>query len=186
MVDMAKEEKGIQRGITLAFLATLAAFVLSYLTLPAFFAFPEPLDQRLAFALAAGVFPGLVLVAAVGMVSTTRRTSPEDIGGAAAGPPSPRLAVKSAFLQNTLEQTVIAAIAIAAYAALVSGPWLALVPATILLFGAGRIAFYRAYPGGAAARSFGMSLTLMPGLLLLLASAVMILVQIAQSWIFLP
>ena len=101
------------------------------------------------------------------MVSTARRTSPEDIGGAAAGPPSEKLAIKAAFLQNTLEQSVVAIVTIIAFATLVTGSGLALVPAAVIMFVIGRVLFYRGYPGGAGARAFGMGLTLMPSALLL-------------------
>lgn len=178
MVDMAHQERGIRRGIALAALVTMAVFILFWLLVPLFFTFPEAPDEKLALALKANLFIAITLVAAVAMVSTTRRVSPDDIGGAAYGPPSPRLAVKSAFLQNTLEQAVIAAMTLAAFAALASGPFLALIPATVILFIAGRILFYRAYPGGAASRSFGMALTQMPALILLLASAVMLAAQL--------
>lgn len=179
MVDMVRQEKGIRRGLSLATLLTLAAFALAFIGLPHIFTFPEALDARLAFALKAALFIVVVLAAAVGMVSTARRASPEDIGGAAAGPPGPRLALKAAFLQNTLEQSVIATLALFGYAALVSGPWLTLIPAAVLTFIAGRILFYRGYPGGAAARSLGMGLTMMPFLLLLLAGVGMVMAEIA-------
>ena len=167
MVDMAREERGIRRGTSAAFIVVLSGFAGGYGLLPRLFGFPEQLAERLAFAALCAGPVALVLLVAVFMVSTTRRFSPEDIGGAAAGPPSPRLALKAAFLQNTLEQAVITCIAMLAFAAVFAGAWLALVAVTSGLFVLGRVLFYRGYPGGAGARALGMGLTLLPGTLLL-------------------
>ena len=170
MVDMAREERGIRRGTSAAFIVVLSGFAGGYGLLPRLFGFPEQLAERLAFAALCAGPVALVLLVAVFMVSTTRRFSPEDIGGAAAGPPSPRLALKAAFLQNTLEQAVITCIAMLAFAAVFAGAWLALVAVTSGLFVLGRVLFYRGYPGGASARAFGMGLTLLPGSILLVVA----------------
>lgn len=43
-----------------------------------------------------------------------------------------------------------------------SKPTLFFIPAAVLLFGIGRIAFLKGYPKGAGARSFGMATTALP------------------------
>jgi Flp pilus assembly protein TadB len=102
---------------------------------------------------------------AILLVSTARRFSAEDIGGQAAGPPSDRLAIKAAFLQNTLEQTVLAGGFYLALAAVAGGPWLALIPVAAILFVVGRVLFFLRYHRGARGRSLGMALTMMPSAL---------------------
>jgi hypothetical protein len=82
--------------------------------------------------------PAFVLMVAILMVSTGRRFSAADIGGQAAGPPSEKLAIKAAFLQNTLEQAVIAAGFFFALAAVADGAWLALLPVSAALFVVGK------------------------------------------------
>jgi hypothetical protein len=164
-VDMAAEERAILRDSTLASMATLAAFVAAYFVVPAFAELPESPAGRLAFAAGLWAVPCVVLMVAILMVSTARRVSPEDIGGQAAGPPSDRLAIKSAFLQNTLEQTVLAGGFYLALAAVAGGRWLALLPASALLFVLGRVLFYRGYHRGAGGRALGMALTMMPSVL---------------------
>lgn len=168
MVDMVREERLIRARTTLAFAITLACFALGRLLLPQVLTFPDALPERLALAAQANAFVLLWLLAGVGMVSWTRRHSPEDIGGAAAGPPSERLAIRSAFLQNTLEQAVLTGGALFAFAAVTGGAWLSLVPVAVVLFCIGRWLFHRGYPAGAGARALGMALTLLPGALLLL------------------
>lgn len=164
-IDMARAERSIRLAGTVSLLALAVAVPLGYLLLPMVISFPEDLAERLGFAAKASALVLIWVVAGVGMVSTARRFSPADIGGSAAGPPSEKVALSAAFLQNTLEQAVVAAGLYFALAALISGPWLSLIPVGIVFFFVGRILFLRGYPKGVEGRSLGMSLTLMPTLL---------------------
>lgn len=170
MVDMHKEEMAIRWRTSAALGVTLIAFALAYFILPLFHLFPFQTSHRFALAAQSSAFILIWLLIGIGMVSFGRRQSPEDIGGAAAGPPSDRLAIKVAFLHNTLEQSVLACGAFFAYAAIMDGDALALIPVSVILFGIGRYLFYKGYPHGAGARAFGMGLTLLPGALLLIAA----------------
>lgn len=164
-IDMSVEERAIRRSSAVAFLVTVAAFTGAYFYLPIIMELPTTLPDRLAFAALCWAVPGLVLLAAIMMVSTARRFSADDIGGQAAGPPSEKLAVKAAFLQNTLEQTVIAGAFYFALAASSGGAWMALPPVAVALFVIGRVLFLAGYRRGARGRSLGMSLTMLPTIL---------------------
>lgn len=98
-------------------------------------------------------------------MSRGRRKSAEDIRGSAFAPPSERIAIPAAFLQNSLEQAVLASGVYLALVTLLSGAELSLIVSAIVLFCIGRMAFFRGYPGGAPGRGFGMVLTLLPTLL---------------------
>ena len=123
-IDMARANRRIQSAGTLAFALYLAAVAVAYFLLPAIINFPIELAERLAFAARISAVVLFCLLVAVGIVSTRRRFSPEDIGGAAARPPSEKLAIPAAFLQNTLEQGVLAVGFYLAFASLVQGAWL--------------------------------------------------------------
>jgi len=164
-IDMPAEERAIRRNSTFALMLTVAAFTGAFLFIPNFIELPTELPDRFAFAALCWAIPGLVLIVAIMMVSTGRRMSADDIGGQAAGPPSEKLAVKSAFLQNTLEQTVAAGAFYFALAALAGGAWMALLPAAAALFVVGRVLFFAGYRRGAKGRSFGMALSMLPTLL---------------------
>lgn len=164
-IDMAAEERAIRRGTLLATAATLIGFVAAFQLVPAVADLPQALPDRLAFAVLCWAVPGFILLVAVLIVSTTRRFSAQDIGGQAAGPPSDRLAIKAAFLQNTLEQTVLSAGFYLGLAVVADGRWLALLPVAVILFAVGRILFYRGYHRGAQGRALGMALTMMPAAL---------------------
>lgn len=164
-VDMAAEEHAIRRDTTIAFAVTVAAFTGAYLVASAIGNMPTALPERMSLAVLCWAVSGFVLLVAIMMVSTARRFSPEDIGGQAAGPPSEKLAIKAAFLQNTLEQTVVAGGFYFALAAVAGGPFLGLLPVAVTLFLIGRVLFYSGYSRGAKGRSLGMALTMMPSAL---------------------
>ncbi len=164
-VNLDDEERAIQRAGTIAFVANVVAFVGAYYGLNYVVDFPTGLSERLAFAAIASVFVLVWVLIGVMMVSTGRRQSAEDIGGSAAGPPSDQLAIKAAFLQNTLEQAVLSVGFFAGLAALAGGPWLALICVAVVFFAVGRILFYRGYPEGAKGRALGMTLTMLPTIL---------------------
>ncbi|MBL8552229.1 MAG: MAPEG family protein [Hyphomonadaceae bacterium] len=110
------------------------------------------------------MFIVLWLALAVRMVSRVRFVSAEDNRGAAYAAPSAQLAVKAAFLQNTLEQSVIAIGAHLTLATLIDGSALALIVGAVVLFVIGRAAFLFGYPNGAGARAFGMVVTALPSI----------------------
>lgn len=160
--QLREEQRRILSGSAISGVFCAAVLVGACYLLPRFFTPPESLADRLAFALQADIFVWLWLLIAVRMVSSGRYRSAADNRGSAFSSPSPRLAVKAAFLQNTLEQAALAFGAHLALATLLTGPALFFIPAAVLLFGVGRLAFLRGYPQGAGARSFGMATTAIP------------------------
>ena len=164
-IDLARAERKIRNAATLSLLLFVVAVGLAYLLLTHLVTFPVTLAERLAFAARASAVVLFCVIVAVGMVSTIRKRSPEDIGGAAAGPPSERLAIAAAFLQNTLEQAVVAVGFYFAFVTLATGAWLAAIPVSVAFFVVGRILYLRGYPQGAEGRAFGMTLTMMPVIL---------------------
>lgn len=84
-----------------------------------------------------------------------RRRSAADIDSATKG----LLAVKIAFLQNTLEQAFLGVGAHLLLASVAGDRWLELLVASPILFAVGRWSFYHCYPGGAGARAVGMATT---------------------------
>jgi hypothetical protein len=174
-IDMAAEERAIRLSTAIALVVTIGALAGGYIFLPNVIELPRELPDRLGWAATWWAVPVLALLVAIMMVSTTRRFSAADIGGQAAGPASEGLAVKLAFLQNTLEQTVLAAGFYFALAATADGAWMALLPVAAVLFTMGRILFYVGYKRGAKGRSLGMALTMLPAVLGYLVLAFLII-----------
>ncbi len=161
-MDLKTEQKKVvQRGIVALIVCAGTLAIFRWL-LPQFFQFPVGVPERIAFAVQVDVFLMIWIVLAIRMVSSGRIRSTDDIRGSAFGPPGPKIALKAAFLQNTLEQAVIAVGAHLAIATLVSGPSLSFLIAATVLFAVGRITFYVGYPSGAGSRAFGMVTTMLP------------------------
>ena len=163
-VDLPVERRRIRTRGALALVFCALVLGLGVYWLPRWLSFPVNFADRLAFALRADLFVLIWLLIAVGIVSTIRRYSAEDNAGSAFSPPSSRLAIPAAFLQNTLEQVVITTLAFLALATVEGEAALAYIVASLPLFALGRITFLRGYPGGAGARAFGMVVTALPSL----------------------
>lgn len=161
-VDLPLQQRMVRRRAVLAFVVCAPTLVLASLGLPYLFDFPDGLVDRLAFALRANLFIGLWVLLAVRRVAKVRFESAEDNAGSAYSPPSGRLAVPAAFLQNTLEQAFVAGVGMLALATVEGEPALAYVVAAVLLFSLGRLTFFKGYPAGAGGRAFGIATTAIP------------------------
>lgn len=161
-VDLRVEQAKVRRQSLVATLVCGVTLVGLTLGLPSWIAFPQGADERIGLVLRADVFVALWVVFGVRMIGKIRFQSAEDNAGSAFRPPSARLAVPAAFLQNTLEQALLAVVAHLALAT-VEGDWpLAYVVASVGLFGLGRLTFLLGYPHGAGGRAFGMVTTVLP------------------------
>ena len=168
-MNLETEQRQIRKQSIQAILLCAAVSVGCAVFLPKFVTFPTEVGARLAFAIQTSAVHFAVVVVAVRLVSSARYRSAADIGGAAKGPPSPELAVKVAFLQNTLEQAFLGVGAHLLLASVAGGRWLA------LLFAIGRLSFYRCYSDGAGARAFGMATTALAALTCYLAASALLI-----------
>lgn len=174
-MNLKAEQRQIRKQSKQAFLLCMAISVGCAIFLPKLLTFPTEVGSRLAFAIQTSAVHFAVVMVAVRLVSSERYRSAADIGGAAKGPPSPELAVKVAFLQNTLEQAFLGVGAHLVLASVVGGRWLALLVASDVLFAIGRLSFYRCYSDGAGARAFGMATTALATLTCYLAAGALLI-----------
>ncbi len=120
----------------------------------------DDLATRLAFAVRWLLAPGCTLLAGV-QVAAGRGFHPDAIDGTPT-PASHALEIALRYNRNTVEQTLLAAIAWLGMAVGVSHVALAFIPAMAVLFVAGRITFWLGYLVFPIARAFGMVLTALP------------------------
>ncbi|HZZ33407.1 MAG TPA: hypothetical protein VFE10_15610 [Phenylobacterium sp.] len=120
-----------------------------------------PTGDRLALAWRWLLLPGLCLLVGIGTTANQRFLRADAIDG---GP-----AAKTGFMeinlrynQNTLEQTVMAAIAWTGLSLVLPARDLSLIPALAVQFAIGRAAFFAGYVYAPWARAFGMGLTAYP------------------------
>ena len=120
----------------------------------------DDLATRLAFAVRWLLAPGCTLLAGV-QVAAGRGFHPDAIDGTPT-PKSHALEIALRYNRNTVEQTLLAAIAWLGLAVSVPHASLAVVPAMAALFVVGRVAFWTGYLAYPVARAFGMVLTALP------------------------
>lgn len=117
--------------------------------------------DRLALAVRWLLVPGLCLLVGIGATANRRFFSAEAIdGGPPRGPGAFEINLR--YNINTLEQTVLAAIAWTGLALALPARDLGLIPALAGLFAAGRAAFWLGYLYAPWARAFGLGLTFYP------------------------
>lgn len=160
--DLSAAMAGVRRQAAWSFLLCAPVLGAAVWWLPQQLEFPADMAGRLAFAARASLFVVLWVLIGVGTIARLRRKTPQDNAGSAYGPPTEQLRVPLAFLQNTLEQAVLASFAILALATVEGKAPLAYIVAMVALFAIGRITFRRGYPRGAPGRAFGIVTTLLP------------------------
>jgi hypothetical protein len=143
------------------------AFIVVFLTgryasaLFGFAALPaDNIAARLAFAAHWLMVPGLTLLA--GIWAAGRRGFIADAIDGTRSPLSHSLEINLRYNQNTLEQTLLAAIAWMNLSVVLPQERLVLIPAAAILFGFGRATFWIGYLIYPMARAFGMVLTALP------------------------
>ena len=123
----------------------------------------DDLASRLAFAVRWLLAPGCTLLAGIQFVGS-RGFHPDAIDGTRT-PENHGLEIALRYNLNTLEQTVLAAIAWLGLAVSVSHAALAFIPAMASLFVVGRLTFWIGYLLYPTARAFGMVMTALPTLI---------------------
>ena len=125
---------------------------------------PVAVAERLALAARWLLVPGLCLLAGIGTTANQRFLRADYIDGGKPGP-SDRpgfMEINLRYNTNTLEQTVLAAIAWMGLALQLRPQDLGLIPALAGLFAIGRAAFWLGYLYAPWARAFGLGLTAYP------------------------
>lgn len=117
--------------------------------------------DRLQYALICEIFLTLTLLLGVGLVAQQRFFSDQQIDGSEPDKGS-ALDINIRYLQNTLEQVVLAVIAHLALALVVPASSLNIIPVLVSLFVIARICFLVGYHISAPARAFGFATTFYP------------------------
>ncbi|MEQ1867867.1 MAG: MAPEG family protein [Micropepsaceae bacterium] len=151
--------------------AALAFVVLAWVSAPQLLPnIALPVDDtasRLAFAAQWLLVPGWMLLA--GVFGASRRGFYADAIEGTRTPTAQTLEINLRYNQNTIEQTILAAIAWTSLAVVLPHDELILIPAMAVLFALGRITFWIGYVLHPMGRTFGMSLTVLPTIFAFLA-----------------
>lgn len=175
-MQLSEKQSGVLRGMILALAATAAvlgaaAWLVPESALPA-----DAPSDRMTLAARCILLAGFWLLATIGTLARHRFFTPEDIDGSGLTTGTETARVHQAVLQNTLEQTLLAALVYGSFATLAPAGLLGALPAAAVLFWAGRALFWHGYARGAGGRAFGFALTFYPTVILFLATVILTLV----------
>ncbi|WP_428641895.1 MAPEG family protein [Roseibium sp.] len=175
-MPLSQKQTGVLKGM-------IAALVLSALALGAgAFRFPAdwlPEDTgagRAIFAARTLLFLSFWLLVTIGTLARHRFFTPQDIDGSGLTSGTDTARVLQAVLQNTLEQTVLAALVYTSFAVLAPVALLGALPVAAGLFWLGRALFWHGYARGAAGRALGFALTFYSTVLLFLSTVILTLI----------
>ena len=113
---------------------------------------------RLTYALKCEVFAAPCLLAGVGAIANRRFFIPDAIGGG----PSPSIEIEQRYVENTLEQLLLAMVAHLVLVVVVPDDSIRAVAILVMLFVIGRATFWLGYHISGPARAFGFATTFYP------------------------
>jgi len=154
---MTKTQRRVIAGVLPAATITAVAWVI---------ALRQPMGaagdvgQQIALAARWLLVPAACLFVGIGFIANRRFLSEDAIDGGAS--PGHAGMIASRYVQNTLEQAVLASLIWLALAAIEPARAAILVPMLATLFGVGRIAFWIGYLLAPWGRAFGFGLTFYP------------------------
>ncbi|MBM4204771.1 MAG: MAPEG family protein [Gammaproteobacteria bacterium] len=166
-MSLDQNQKGVLRGILPAIVVMSAVLPLPLILDVAPWLEPD----RSRSLLLTAVLLAAPMAICIASIARFRFFSPADIHGSGLTAGSDRIRILQSVLQNTLEQTVLAAIVQTAWILVASKQWLPVANLAAILFVAGRIFFATGYAKGAPARAFGFGLTFYPSVVLLFGAS---------------
>ncbi|WP_269585019.1 MAPEG family protein [Roseibium sp. Sym1] len=175
-MQLSQKQTSVFKGMAAALLVSGLALAAGAFLLPAGLPAEAGTGGRLELLAICTLAISVWLLASIGVLARHRFFTPEDIDGSGLTSGSAEASVLQAVLQNTLEQTVLAASVYGCFAILAPAHYLGALPAAAGLFWIGRALFWHGYAKGAGGRAFGFALTFYSTVLLLITTVVMALI----------
>lgn len=123
----------------------------------------------------------LCLVFSIGRLAKHRFFRPDVIDGRGLREDSDRAIILQSLLQNTLEQSVLAAFVYGTWTLLMPSAWLSVVPLAALSFALGRVLFFVGYRRGAVGRAVGFTMAFYQSVLMLNCTICVLLLSAIAS-----
>jgi hypothetical protein len=166
-MTLSSTQRGVLAGMLSALTISIAIIVYGVWADPLGYGSELSLEQRTKALAAASLGPAICLLFCIARLAKHRFFTPVDIDGSGLTHGSERARLLQALLQNTLEQTMLTALAYLAWTLAMPSTWLSVVPMASVAFCAGRVLFFVGYEHGASTRSFGFALTAYPTFIML-------------------
>lgn len=164
---LTEKQTGVIKGMVVGMAIACAIVVGGSLFNPFTLDSSATIAERLSLAIQCLLLPAVFLVASVGRLAKHRFFTPQDIDGGGFSDDSQHAKTLQSLLQNTLEQFCIALAIYLAWAVIMPGQTLSVIPLAAVAFSIGRILFFVGYNGGAPSRALGFTLTFYPSAVML-------------------
>lgn len=157
---MSNDQRKVLAGMVAATVFSIAFFEVVFRLTDVGLTPPGGIDPslRLEYALKCEVFAALCLVAGVAKIANRRFFIPDAIEGDS----SPKIEIDRRYLQNTLEQLVLAVVAHLALVTILPAASIRAVAVLVMMFVIGRVTFWIGYHYSGPARAFGFATTFYP------------------------
>lgn len=179
-MEFAEKQRGVFQRMIVGALVTAIVLLFGALLNPFGFAVDWNASERLWVAAVSLLFPAVMLMVSIGRLAMRRFNHADDIDGGGLTHGSVEAKILQSILQNTLEQAVLAGFVYVAWAAIMPGRTMSVVPLAGMLFVLGRIMFFASYSRGAPWRGTGFALTFYPSILMLVVVSTYLLGEFAS------
>ena len=165
-MSLTEQQANVLRGMGLGIFVSLLLVLYGIIFNPFSFSESEAMDDRIVVLARCLLIPLSVLIISIARIARYRFFSSEDIDSTAASTPSSPLLCLQSLLQNTLEQTILAAFVYCLWIVMTPSVWLSVLPLSACCFLIGRILFIKGFRKGAVSRALGFALTFYPTVIL--------------------
>lgn len=156
---MDPKQRGVLRGMLVGVICSILLIFYGVKFNPFGYPFEINLENRLRVAAKSCLPLAVILTVSIGRLAKHRFFTPNDIDGSGLTQASAQAQILQSIIQNTMEQSIIAALTYLAWSVLMPGNLLSVVPLASIAFGIGRLLFIIGYSYGAPARALGFTLS---------------------------
>ena len=156
---MDRKQKGVLKGMLFGLLCSISLIVYGEKFNPFGYQFEMNLENRLRVAVKCCLPLAISLAISIGRLAKHRFFTPNDIDGSGLTQGSAQAKILQSIIQNTIEQSLLAALTYLSWSVIMPGNLLSVVPLASIAFGIGRFLFIIGYVYGAPARALGFTLS---------------------------
>ena len=167
-MKLTQKQAGVLPRIIVGAIIAIAIVACGSFLNPLSFDSSLDITGRLSVAIQFLLLPATFLVFSIGRLARHRFFTPEDIDGGSFSDDSKQARSLQSLLQNTLEQFCIASAIYLAWAVVMPGQTLSVIPLSAIAFCIGRVLFFTGLKGGAPSRALGFALTFYPSVAMLI------------------
>lgn len=174
-MELREQQNKVKKGVVVAIVCSAFFIAASFSLFPFVLRDAEGLTSRLVFTIQCELFAGFVLFAAIATVGNQRFLSRDAIEGTTNL--SGSIEINRRFLQNTLEQLILAIIAHFCLVTVVDPSSVKIVPILVGWWILARLAFWYGYHRTPVGRAFGFAATMYPTVAAMLYSTYKLLIS---------